>query len=105
MNFDRKTVDRLTNPFTVDQAVMVGRIIWGYNVEGLKAYAISRSKLSGVFRSAAISKERTNLAVPLQAFFLPELNQMVSLGYDPEAHVLVYVPRVENFNIDDAQKY
>ena len=100
----RKTVDRLTAPFTFEHAAHVGKIIFGYDEKGLTVLTLSHTNMSDIFGTVWREKERSKLVIEFNTYFLPEMNQMVTLGYDVDAHVLAFIPKLRHLNILDVNK-
>ena len=102
--YKRKTTDRLTPPFTFEHAAHVGKIIFDYDVEGLTVLTLSHAKMSDIFGTVWRAKDRSKLVIEFNTYFLPELNQMVTLGYSWDAHVLAFIPKLQHLNILDVNE-
>ncbi len=102
--YKRKTTDRLTPPFTFEHAAHVGKIIFGYDMEGLTVLTLSHTTMTDLFTTIWREKDRSNLVIEFNTYFLPELNQMVTMGYDVDAHVLAFIPKLRHLNILDVNK-
>lgn len=98
--FDRKTVDRLPRDLTPEFAVALGRLIWDYDPKGLQTIGVSQCDSGLPRRIGDTGKERTKSFVPMQWYYLPDLNQQVLLGYCAKRHLLLYQIEALNFNID-----
>ncbi len=103
-DYKRKTTDRLTPPFTFEHAAHVGKIIFGYDAKGLTVLTLSHTTMTDMFTTIWREKDRSNLVIEFNTYFLPELNQMVTMGYDSDAHVLAFIPKLRHLNILDVNE-